>query len=197
MEHIPAPPNTWHRPQNRAAWEKAQEFLDRYHQLPRTDRDGQYQLLKTFFGTVKDRAVIVPPVHIDYGVNIHLGENLYINAGATLLDVAPITIGDHVLIGPNVQLITVSHPIDNLDQRVAGWEYASPITIEDKVWIGAGAIILGGVTIGTGSVIGAGSVVTKDIPPNTVAAGNPARVIRQLDARRAQVEAEEISRDQP
>lgn len=122
---------------------------------------------------------------------IHIGDNVTVNTGCTFVDCNKITIGSNVLIAPNVQLYTATHPID-LDERLAPVEtedgikrvrrtYALPITIEDGCWIGGGVIILPGITIGYGSVIGAGSVVTKDIPANSLAVGNPCKVIRQIN----------------
>jgi maltose O-acetyltransferase len=110
-----------------------------------------------------------------------IAPDAHINFGLTALDVAPITIGRDVQMGPNVQLLTPTHPLDP-QQRRDKLESAKPITIEDNVWIGGGAIVLPGVTVGKNSVVGAGAVVTRDVPPNTVAVGNPARVIRHLDA---------------
>lgn len=114
----------------------------------------------------------------DYGYNITVGNNFYANYNLIMLDVNTIEIGDDVLCAPGVQILTATHPL-NAEERISGLEYALPIRIEDKVWIGAGAIILPGVTIGAGSVIGAGAIVTKDIPPYSVAMGNPCRVVRK------------------
>lgn len=122
-----------------------------------------------------------PPFYCDYGSNITLGEKVFFNFNCVVLDVAPVTIGDRTLFGPAVQIYTATHPLDHA-QRAAGLEYAKPITIGADVWIGGGAIICPGVTIGDRAVIGAGSVVTKDIPADVLAAGNPCRVIRDLKA---------------
>ena len=119
------------------------------------------------------------PFRCDYGKHITVGDHFYANSGCTIIDVAPVTIGSHVMLGPNVQIITAGHPVHHA-VRNAAYEYGRPITIGDNVWIGAGAILLPGVTIGSGAVIGAGSVVTKDIPGNVVAVGNPCRVLRQI-----------------
>ncbi|WP_309248115.1 sugar O-acetyltransferase [Rothia santali] len=117
---------------------------------------------------------------MDYGWNLHVGDRLFANFGLTALDTCEIRIGDDVQIGPNVQLLTPTHPLHPVD-RARGWEGGLPITIEDNVWLGGGAIVMPGVTIGRDSVIGAGAVVTRDVPPLSVAVGSPARVIRTID----------------
>ncbi|MDD6808354.1 MAG: sugar O-acetyltransferase [Oscillospiraceae bacterium] len=120
-----------------------------------------------------------PPFRCDYGKNIKVGKMTYINTGCTILDTNTVSIGNNVLIAPNVSIFTAGHPIDP-EIRKTSYEYALPITIEDNVWIGGNSIILPGVTIGKNSVIGAGSVVTKDIPENVIAVGNPCKVIRAI-----------------
>ena len=119
------------------------------------------------------------PFRCDYGKHITVGDHFYANSNCTIIDVAPVTIGDHVMLGPNVQIITAGHPVHHA-ARNAAYEYGRPIRIGDNVWIGAGAILLPGVTVGSNTVIGAGSVVTKDVPDNVVAAGNPCKVLRQI-----------------
>lgn len=135
-------------------------------------------ILTDLLGSLND-AVILSPFHCDMGKNIHFKQGGFLNAGVTILDLAPVTLGAFILIGPNVVISTAGHPLD-LAQRVQPVAAGSPITIGDSVWIGAGAIILGGVTIGDRSVIGAGSVVTKDIPADSLAVGNPCKVIRRI-----------------
>ena len=125
------------------------------------------------------RGFIREPFHCDYGYNIHLGHHFYANTNCVFLDCAEIRIGNYVFLGPNVQLYAATHPLDP-ECRRQGIESAHPITIGDDVWIGGNTVINAGVTIGPGTTIGSGSVVTKDIPPNVLAAGNPCRVIRQL-----------------
>ena len=120
-----------------------------------------------------------PPFHCEYGKHITLGENFYSNAGCVMLDVARIRIGNNVMFGPNVSIYTAGHPL-HPDSRNSGYEYGIPVTIGNNVWIGGCCVILPGVTIGDNAVIGAGSVVTKDIPANVCAAGNPCRVIREI-----------------
>ena len=123
---------------------------------------------------------ILPPFNCEYGKNISFGHTCFVNFDCIFLDTAPINIGNHVLFGPRVTLITVGHPVDP-DWRNEGDMYAFPINIEDNVWIGAGVIINPGVTIGKNTVIGSGSVVTKDIPSGVVAVGNPCRVLREIN----------------
>ena len=119
------------------------------------------------------------PFYCDYGYNIHLGKNFYANHNCVILDCAKVTFGDHVMVGPNCGFYTACHPIDP-QQRREGVEFARPITVGNDVWFGGSCTVLPGVTIGDGCVIGAGSVVTRDIPANTVAAGNPCRVLRSI-----------------
>lgn len=120
-----------------------------------------------------------PPFHCEYGFHIKVGKNFYANAYCTMLDVAKITIGDDVLFGPNVSLYTAGHPL-HPQSRKSGYEYGIPITIGDRVWIGGSCVVMPGVSIGSDTVIGAGSVVTKDIPDGVIAVGNPCRVIREI-----------------
>ena len=170
---------------------KTHRLLLKYNALPYESREERRAVLKEMFGSIGEKVSVGNPFVCDYGCNIHIGNNVSINTGCTLVDCNKITIGSNVLIAPNVQLYTATHPID-LDERLAPVEtedgikrvrrtYALPITIEDGCWIGGGVIILPGITIGYGSVIGAGSVVTKDIPANSLAVGNPCKVIRQIN----------------
>jgi len=137
-------------------------------------------VLADLLGSLGEGAQIRPPLFVDYGSFISVGANTFINYNLTALDVAPITIGADCQIGPNVQLLTPTHPVEPTPRRDK-LEAALPIVIGDNVWIGGGAIVLPGVTIGDNSVIGAGAVVTRDVPANVVAVGNPARVIRSID----------------
>lgn len=137
------------------------------------------KLLSELFGAMGKGTFIEPPFHCDYGGNIALGERVFFNFNCVILDVAQVTIGNHVMFGPGVQVYTATHPLD-AEERRGGLESAKPIIIGDDVWIGGGAILCPGVTVGARTVIGAGSVVTKDIPADVFAAGNPCRVIRRL-----------------
>ena len=138
-------------------------------------------VLRELLGKVGEQVRIRPPFLCDYGEYISIGARTFVNYGAVFLDAAPITLGEDVQVGPNVQLLTPTHELDT-ERRRAGWEKALPITIGDNVWLGGGVIVCPGVTIGENTVVGAGSVVTKDLPAGVLAVGNPARVIRTLDA---------------
>ncbi len=158
-----------------------QRLLDRFN-ATRADEDGARQgLLRELLGSLGTGSMILlPRFQCDYGTNISIGSNTFVNYDSIMLDCAPITIGDYVSIGPRVQLLTAWHPVDDHEARRAGWEAASPITIGNNTWIGAGALLCPGVTVGDNSVIGAGSVVTKGVAAHVVAAGNPCRVIREV-----------------
>jgi maltose O-acetyltransferase len=159
--------------------ERAGRLQDEYNRSATGNEEARRAILAELLGAIGEASVIRPPFFCDYGSNIRVGAATFVNFGLVALDVAAITIGDDVQIGPNVQLLTPTHPVD-ADLRRAKWEAAEPIAIEDNVWLGGGAIVLAGVTVGADSVIGAGSVVTRDIPPGVVAVGNPARVVRAL-----------------
>ena len=158
---------------------KARLIAHAFNQTTEEEGEKRVELITSLFGKVGKNVSVKPNLRCDYGYNISVGDNFYANYDAILLDIAPITIGDNVMLAPRVGLFTATHPID-ADVRIGGLEYGKPITIGDNVWIGAGAIVNPGVTIGENSVIGSGSVVTKDIPSNVVAAGNPCRVIREI-----------------
>lgn len=158
---------------------RAAALMHRFNTSDPSDSGEQHRILSELLGHLGEGAEIRPPVRCDYGYQIHIGARTFINFGAVLLDVATITIGEDVQIGPNVQFLTPTHPLKP-EMRRAKLEAAKPITIDDNVWLGGGVIILPGVSIGENTVVGAGSVVTKDLPANVVAVGNPARVIRQL-----------------
>jgi maltose O-acetyltransferase len=144
------------------------------------DRSAARVVLRHLLGAVGEGVEVRPPLWVDYGTNITIGDGTFVNYGLTALDVAPITIGRNCQIATHVQLLTPWHPVE-ADPRRDGVEAASPITIGDNVWLGGGAIVLPGVTIGDNSVVGAGSVVTRDVPANVVVVGNPARVVKRLD----------------
>ncbi|PFG41561.1 maltose O-acetyltransferase [Isoptericola jiangsuensis] len=136
------------------------------------------EILAEVLGTLGEGAFVKPPLAVDYGENIHVGPGTFVNYNLVALDVATITIGADCQIGPNVQLLTPTHPVDPQPRRDK-LEAALPITLGDNVWLGGGVIVCPGVTIGDNTVVGAGAVVTKDLPANVVAVGNPARVIRE------------------
>ena len=143
------------------------------------DPDAARPILAELLGNLGEDAHIKPPLFVDYGTFISVGARAFINYNLTALDVAPITIGEDCQIGPNVQLLTPTHPVEPQARRDR-LEAAKPITIGDNVWLGGGAIVLPGVSIGDNSVIGAGAVVTNDVPANSVAVGNPARVVKEI-----------------
>lgn len=138
------------------------------------------RLIVLLLGSIGEGVRIQPPFFCDYGFNIHLGNSVFFNFNCVVLDTARIEIGDHVMIGPNVQIYAPIHPM-NAGERRTWLEASNPVTIGSDVWVGGGAIICPGVTIGDRAVIGAGSIVTRDIPADVFAAGNPCRVIRELD----------------
>ncbi|MCC2274247.1 sugar O-acetyltransferase [Streptomyces sp. ET3-23] len=138
------------------------------------------KILEQLLGSVDATVRIRPPFHCDFGYHISIGARTFVNFGAVFLDAAPITVGEDVQIGPNVQLLTPTHALDAARRR-AGWEKAEPVTVGDNVWLGGGVVVCPGVTIGADTVVGAGAVVTKNLPPGVLAVGNPARVVRALD----------------
>ena len=137
-------------------------------------------IIQELFGQAGDAIWIEPPFYCDYGANITLGSNVFFNFNCVILDPAPVTIGSNVMFGPAVQICTATHPMSASERRT-GLEFGRPVEIGSDVWVGSGAIICPGVRVGSQSVIGAGSVVTRDIPANVFAAGNPCRIIRNLD----------------
>lgn len=157
----------------------AKRVLHRLNALSPDAGSEHAELIKGLLGRIGESFVIEGPFHCDYGFNIEIGDNFYANTNLTILDGAKVTIGNNVFIAPNVGIYTAGHPLD-AERRNAGLEYALPITIGDSVWIGGGVSIMPGVTIGERAVIGAGAVVTRDVPPAVVVGGNPARVIRAI-----------------
>jgi maltose O-acetyltransferase len=155
--------------------DKAQKLLQKFNAM--TSSDSEYRVvLQQLIPNIPESSLIQPPFHCDHGSGIRLGTNVFINYNCTFLDGAYITIGNHVKIGPNVQIYTPNHPID-YEERRKPQETSFPVTIGDDVWIGGNVTILPGVTIGPRTVIGAGSVVTHDIPSDSVAVGNPCKVV--------------------
>jgi len=160
--------------------ERATALRHRINTADPTDRTAMRALFTELLGALGEDSEFRPPFHCDYGYQTFVGARTFANFGLICLDVARITIGDDVQIGPNVQLLTPTHPVAAGPRRDK-WEAALPITIGDNVWLGGGAIVLPGVTIGENTVVGAGAVVTRDLPANVVAVGNPARVIRPVE----------------
>lgn len=157
----------------------AKGLCQEYNQLHPEKTEERATILKKLLGKTGETFLIEQPFACDYGYNIEIGENFYVNHNCVMLDGAKITFGDNVFIAPNCGFYTAGHPLDAL-QRNQGLEYAYPITVGNNVWIGGGVTVLPGVTIGDDTVIGAGSVVTKDIPSGVIAMGNPCRVHRKI-----------------
>jgi maltose O-acetyltransferase len=158
--------------------EHARNLLYEFNHTRPGDKEKRQEIIKQLI-VAKDSFYIEAPFNCDYGYNIEVGDNFYANYGCIILDVNKVSIGDNVLLAPNVQIYTAAHPIDPFE-RLTGKEFAKPVSIGDNVWIGGEAIICPGVKIGNNVTIGAGSVVTKDIPDNVVAVGNLCRVIRRI-----------------
>ncbi len=163
--------------------ERAQRLLHRYNTMDPVDRDARHAVLRELLGAFGEGSEIRPPFRCDYGSRTSVGARTFINYGLVCLDVATVSIGDDVQVGPYVQLLTPTHPLDPSERR-AKWESARPIAIGDNVWLGGGAIVCPGVSIGPDSAVGAGSVVTRDIPAGVLAVGTPARVVRELGGER-------------
>ena len=157
----------------------AKDLCYEYNQLKPSDLENQRKIIKKLFRKTKENFSIVSPFWCDYGYNIEVGENFFANHNMVILDGAKVIFGDNVFIAPNCGFYTAGHPIDS-ERRNEGLEYAYPIIVGNDVWIGAGVHVMPGVTIGDNVVIGAGSVVVKDIPSNSVAVGNPCKVIRAI-----------------
>ncbi|MFV0431656.1 MAG: sugar O-acetyltransferase [Alphaproteobacteria bacterium] len=158
---------------------RAKGLCHEFNQTPPKEQERRFALMNKLFGTDKN-PYIEPSFQCDYGYNINVGERFYANHNCVFLDVNTITFGDDVMIGPNVQIYTASHPLDPI-ARYSGRELGFPITIGSRVWMGGNVVILPNVTIGDNVVIAAGAVVTKDVPNNAVVAGNPAKIIRMID----------------
>jgi len=157
----------------------ARSIIHHFNKLSPDEVHKQLELLKELLGSTGEKLHIEAPFRCDYGYNIYLGENFYSNFNLVILDCAPVRIGINALIGPDVGMYTAGHPLDP-ELRTQAYEFALPITIGDDVWMGGHVVINPGVTVGDNVVIGSGSVVSKDIPSNVVAAGNPCRVLREI-----------------
>nr|WP_042182374.1 sugar O-acetyltransferase [Kibdelosporangium sp. MJ126-NF4] len=157
-----------------------QALLDDFNASRSGDHVLRQRILAKLLGGIGEGSWIMPRFQCDYGYLIRMGNNSFLNYDAIVMDCAPVTIGDDVSIGPRVQLLTALHPMADHEARRQRWETAAPITIGDNVWMGGGVIVCPGVTIGSNTVVGAGSVVTRDLPEKVFAAGNPCRVIKQL-----------------
>ena len=158
---------------------RAERLVERFNATSVTELPDRRRLLAELLGSCGRDVVVRPPLRVDYGVHLHLGDRTFVNVNLVALDCAEIRIGADVQIGPNVQLLTATHPLQPGPRRDK-WEGAAPITLEDNVWLGGGVIVGPGVTIGRDTVVGAGAVVISDLPAGVVAVGVPARVLREL-----------------
>jgi maltose O-acetyltransferase len=159
--------------------ERCSVLCERLNALSAAQEPDRLAVLRELLGAMGEDTLVQSPFRCDYGYNVSIGRRSFVNYGGVFLDVNPITIGDEVMVATNVQLLTATHPLDAARRR-AWWEHARPITIGHGAWLGSGAIVLPGVSVGEEAVVGAGAVVTRDVEPRTVVAGNPARVIRRL-----------------
>lgn len=162
-----------------AARDRARDLCHALNATRGSERTERRAILRELFGAGGDTALMHPPFWCDYGSNIELGRKVFFNFNCVVLDVCRVRIGDYTMFGPAVQILTATHPLDAMQRRER--ESAKPITIGSDVWVGGGAIICPGVTVGSRSVIGAGSVVTRDVPDGVFAAGNPCRIIRPIE----------------
>ena len=160
---------------------RIQDAMCEYNKLKPSQVKKRRDFLAKIFGRIGRKCNILPPFRCDYGFHIEVGENFFANYNFIVLDGNYVRIGDNVWIAPNVGIYAAGHPLD-VGDRIAGWEYAFPVTIGNNVWIGGSVSIIGGVTIGDNAVVAAGSVVIRDVPADTLVAGNPARVIRKITA---------------
>ena len=158
---------------------QCKEILFNYNNTPPSQEETRQQIMHQLLGSHGENIFFEPPIHMSYGSHVHIGNNFYANFNLVMVDDGQIYIGDKVMIGPNVTLCTTGHPVYPLYREMVA-HYSLPIHIGNNVWIGAHSVILPGVTIGDNTVIGAGSIVTRDIPANVVAVGNPCRVMREI-----------------
>ena len=165
-------------PELAAGRQRARDLCRTLNATRESEEAAQREILRDLFGSGGDSVWMQPPFFCDYGANIHLGTRVFFNFNCIVLDVCEVRIGDYTLFGPGVQILTPLHPFDAAQRR--SQEFGKPIAIGSDVWVGGGALILAGVTIGSRTVIGAGSVVTRDLPDDVIAAGNPCRVIRPV-----------------
>ncbi|MEG1991390.1 MAG: sugar O-acetyltransferase [Christensenella sp.] len=166
-------------PQLEAEHKRALELCYKYNNANPLDTEGLDKLVRELVHVDGESVTVKQPIRFDYGCNTYLGNDVYINYGVMVLDVCEVHIGNGVMIAPGVQIIAATHPVDP-SVRAEGLEFGKPVIIGDNVWLGAGVIVCPGVTIGEGTTIGAASVVTKDIPANCVAVGNPCKVIKTI-----------------
>jgi maltose O-acetyltransferase len=160
----------------------ARLLFQKINNMSDEEKEERNKLLYELMGSAGEGMWIEPPFRCDYGYNIHLGKKVFMNFNCCILDVMEVRMGNNVMLGPQVQIYTATHPMD-AKERASGLEFAKPVTIGDDVWIGGGAIICPGVTVGDRVVIGAGAVVTKDVPDDVFIGGNPAKIIKKIGVR--------------
>lgn len=156
-------------------------LVKKLNDLGNTDKERRTELLRELLPEGSEIPGLHTPLNLEFGANLRLGKNVFINFGATILAQAPVTLGDHTMVGPNCSFITVGHPIADHEMRRGGWEIARPITVGSNCWFGTGVTVLPGVTIGDDCVLGAGSLITRDVPDKSLVLGVPGRVVRTLD----------------
>ncbi|MBO3088071.1 sugar O-acetyltransferase [Cellulomonas dongxiuzhuiae] len=159
--------------------QRAKELTWRFNLMNPTDVPGRQAILRELFGAMGERVWIEAPLQVSYGYNVSFGDDVFVNVGFTLVDDVEVTIGSRVMIAPNVTISVTGHPV-HPELRSGMSQFSAPVTVEDDVWIGAHVVLLPGVRVGAGSIVGAGSVVTKDVPPGVVVGGVPARVLRPI-----------------
>ncbi|MBL3530498.1 sugar O-acetyltransferase [Companilactobacillus zhachilii] len=169
-----------HDPELRKDFEKAKELVREFNHTTEHQPEERQRIIKNLFKKSGKGVYLEPPFYTDYGCNTVVGDNFYANYECIILDIANVTIGDNVLFGPRVGIYTAGHPIDAVIRNEA-FEYGKPVTIGDNVWVGANVAINPGVKIGNNVVIGSGAIVTKDIPDDVIAVGNPCRVLRKIN----------------
>src|SRR5215211_2727945 len=180
-------------PELESAYARAQNLLERYNATTHAAQDERDMILRELLSHVGDGVVVRPPFRCEYGRRVSIGARTFFNYDCLMLDVAPVTIGAACQVATRVQLITATHPIDPEPRRI-GWESAKPIVLGDNVWLSSGVIVCPGVTIGDHTVVGAGAVVTRDLPAGVVAMGVPARVIREI-GEQDRIEIPRVARD--
>lgn len=176
---------------------KAARLMKEFNELANTDRERADELLSQLLAPGSGTPEVFAPAHIEYGCHTRVGEDVFFNYNTVILDIAEVAIGDRTLFGPGCQLITVSHPVHDLEMRRGGWEQGTPIRIGDDCWFGAGVMVMPGVTIGDRCVIGAGALVTRDIPDDSLALGSPAQVVRRLNTGDERLEREDLPEGVP
>ncbi|WP_027107824.1 sugar O-acetyltransferase [Lacticigenium naphthae] len=160
---------------------RVREKVKQFNDSNESEKDKRQALLKEMLGSTGETFYMEPTIRFDYGYNIHIGENFYSNYNLVILDVCEVRFGDNCMLGPNVAIYTATHPLDPT-VRNSGREYGKPVRFGDNVWIGGNAVINPGITIGDNAVIASGAVVVKDVPQNSVVGGNPARVLKTIEA---------------